>query len=550
MPLTGSIKTFSLSAIVRLIHTEAKTGVLKVTRGENTAGLYFKNGEIVFISGELTQDLSLSSLLKAGKITSEENIQKSLEIARTTGKRLETVLLEQGYIPQNKLANILRYQFKEVLANVLTWDEGEFNYTDGAGDDFEDLRLKIDPIRLMADAQKWREYRSLIPNDQAVFQIKAGIKPDSLSGDRFSRVMLLINGQRNVAQIIAETGLSRLAVYSALTALASRGAIVRPEAANGKAEADQMDDVAVIKLFLNILAEITAGLAVELGRKKAAFLFEKSLKRNPYYDLLFCDFRPEADSAANVQLINNHLHKQRERILKKDLINGFNLAMINLLQEEYQLLGLRAVKNTVNRLNTVLELVPHSQKYFARTVSRSLIQCCEDEELLQGNKHLSATMNLAQQSPSKGPSSPPHNLNSLGGATIIAFYSKVIQMLMRDLKNEVGAKALDLLANILMRSEYYDTFLSQFDIQNSIGANVERIQEHIRTQGHKLGKQGMVRAFQLVLLALMQEEKRLLGDKYARMSLIKLKEHLADPAQKNYSPLADHLVAFLQNNNI
>lgn len=368
MPLTGSTRTFSLSAIVRLIHTEAKTGVLKVTRGENTAGLYFKNGEIVFISGELTQDLSLSSLLKAGKITSEENIQKSLEIARTTVKRLETVLLELGYIPQNKLANILRYQFKEVLANVLTWDEGEFNYTDGIGDYFEDLRLQIDPIRLMADAQKWREYRSLIPNDQAVFQIKAGIKPDSLSGDRFSRVMLLINGQRNVAQIIAETGLSRLAVYSALTALASRGAIVRSEAPNG--------------------------------------------------------------------------------------------------------------------------------------------------------------------------------------AIIIAFYSKVIQMLMRDLKNEVGAKALDLLANILMRSEYYDIFLSQFDIQNSIGANAERIQEHIRTQGHKLGKQGMVRAFQLVLLALMQEQKRLLGDKAARISLIKLKEHLADPAQKNYRPLADHLVAFLQNNNI
>ena len=224
--------------------------------------------------------------------------------------------------------------------------------------------------------------------------------------------------------------------------------------------------------------------------------------------------------------------------------------MINLLQEEYQLLGLRAVKNTVNRLNTVLKLVPHSQKYFARTVSRSLIQCCEDEELLQGKKHLSATMNLAQQSPSKGPSSPPHHLNSFGGATIIAFYSKVIQMLMHDLKNEIGAKALDLLADILMRSEYYDTFLSQFAIQNSIGANVERIQEHIRTQGHKLGKQGMVRAFQLVLLALMQEEKRLLGDKAARISLIKLKEHLADPAQKNYRPLADHLVAFLQNNNI
>ena len=101
-----------------------------------------------------------------------------------------------------------------------------------------------------------------------------------------------------------------------------------------------------------------------------------------------------------------------------------------------------------------------------------------------------------------------------------------------------------------MRPESYDKFLSQYNIPHNIGANVERNQQHIRSKSHKLRQQGMVRAFQLVLLALMQEEKRLLGGNAARISLIKLKEHLADPAQKNDRPLADNLVAFLQNNNI
>jgi len=551
MPLHTDIKTFSLSAIVRLVHAENKTGVLKVDRADRSVGLHFKKGKIVFISGSLTQDLSLGALLTDGNTIRQEDILKSKQIAEEAGKHLGAILVERGCITRTKLISILRYKYMEVIARVLTWKEGEFSYTDGLGDYFDDLDMNMDPIRMMADAQKWKEYRDLIPNDQAVFQITDGtFESDPFSGDSVSRVMLLINGQRNVARIINETGLTRLAVYRALAALAYQGAISRQEVVSGKAEADHLDDATLIKFYLNILDEITAGLVVELGSKKAAALFEKSLKRTPYYETVFSVFRAEADVTANFQLIITHLRNQSKRIIKQDLIKGFNLAIVNLLQDEYQLLGLKVTQNAINRVLKDLERVSHSHKSLARIVGRLLTQCCEDEDLLRGKKRFSETADLDPQSPREGAQSRPDHLNNTGAAAIITFYSYGIQMLLRDLESEIGAKAHDLYRDIVTRSEYYDIFFSQLDINDGASSNVHRIREHIGAQRHTFGKQDMVRAFQQVLLALIEEENRLLGDKAVQMSLGKLKEYMAGPAQKNYPTLADHLIAFLENRTI
>jgi len=254
MPLKGDIKTFPLSAVGRMINSEKKTGVLKVTSGGYSTSIYFKKGGIVFVDGDLSKDLSLGSLLKAVNVVSEDDIQKSLELARSMGKRLGVVMIEQGYISQEKLINILNYQFKEAIVEVLSWGEGEFTYSDGLDGYIEDIRLEIDPIRLVAEAQKWKEYRDLIPNDKVIFQIKDGAqRSKAISTDGIQRVMLLIDGKRNVSQIIAESGLSRLAVYKAFSALLSQDVVARKGMKDGKVEPGLPDDATIIKFYLNWL---------------------------------------------------------------------------------------------------------------------------------------------------------------------------------------------------------------------------------------------------------------------------------------------------------
>ena len=171
MPITGDIQTFSLAAVSRLIHSEKKTGILKVSSGAQFTQIYFKSGAIVFVKGDLPEDISLTALLLDDQSIDEETYKKVKEIGQTSDKRMEVILLEQGFVSEEDIIRAFHYRFKEVVARTLTWQEGIFEYKDGLDGFVEEIHLEMDPIRLVAEAEKWKDYRILIPNDRTVFRI-------------------------------------------------------------------------------------------------------------------------------------------------------------------------------------------------------------------------------------------------------------------------------------------------------------------------------------------------------------------------------------------
>jgi hypothetical protein len=547
MPLKGDIKTFSISAVGRMIHAEKKTGLLKVISGEHRTVIYFKKGGIVFVDGDLAKDLSLGSLLKANNLINEEKIQQSLEIARAAGKRLGVILIEQGFLSQEKLIRILHHQFKEALAKVLTWEQGEYTYSDGLDGYVEDIRLEINPIRLVAEAHKWKQYRKLIPNDQVVFQIKGGaLQSKSFSAEGVQRVMLLINGKRTVSQIMADAGLSRLAVYKALAFMLSRGAIVRSQL-RVKEQSSRLGTDTIIKFYLNLLHEMMTGLEVELGSKKATSVLEKSLNHSPYYERFLFVFQPGADVPTNFNRINIHLKKQREKVLREDLTKGFNQVAGSLLREECILLGFKASQTTLSRISAALKDLPREHRPLARNIIQFLDHYCANDDLLQGITSLSETMDFGRNLTPDRSQPLSYRVDNSKKTEIISFYSEVIQVIISDLENEIGTKALDLFQNIVRNAEDDYTFLLQFDVKNDIKSNVKRIEAHINSQRRKYGKQDLVMAFQNVLIALLQEENRLLGEKSTQMSILSLEKHLADRTEAKYKTIADQLMGFLRN---
>ncbi len=547
MPLKGDIKTFSISAVGRMIHAEKKTGLLKVISGEHRTVIYFKKGGIVFVDGDLAKDLSLGSLLKANNLINEEKIQQSLEIARAAGKRLGVILIEQDFLSQEKLIRILHHQFKEALAKVLTWEQGEYTYSDGLDGYVEDIRLEINPIRLVAEAHKWKQYRKLIPNDQVVFQIKGGaLQSKSFSAEGVQRVMLLINGKRTVSQIMADAGLSRLAVYKALAFMLSRGAIVRSQL-RVKEQSSRLGTDTIIKFYLNLLHEMMTGLEVELGSKKATSVLEKSLNHSPYYERFLFVFQPGTDVPTNFNRINIHLKKQREKVLREDLTKGFNQVTGSLLREECILLGFKAFQTTLSRISAALKDLPREHRPLARDIIQFLDHYCANDDLLQGITSLSETMDFGRNLTPDRSQPLSYRVDNSKKTEIISFYSEVIQVIISDLENEIGTKALDLFQNIVRNAEDDYTFLLQFDVKNDIKSNVKRIEAHINSQRRKYGKQDLVMAFQNVLIALLQEENRLLGEKSTQMSILSLEKHLADRTEAKYKTIADQLMGFLRN---
>jgi Lar family restriction alleviation protein len=126
--IKGNLKSLGLSAILQILSSENKTGVLQFVQGNRIRSIYIKNGKIVAASGR--EGLRLGQILYDKGLISQEQLQEALDKARETDKRVGEVLLDLGYIEENGLKELIRYQIREAVLDISFWVEGDFEYRD------------------------------------------------------------------------------------------------------------------------------------------------------------------------------------------------------------------------------------------------------------------------------------------------------------------------------------------------------------------------------------------------------------------------------------
>ena len=450
--------------------------------------------------------------------------------------------MENGLVSQKNLVQVLNYQFKEAISAVLTWREGTFAYEDGLEGFIEDIRLKLDPIRLVAEAEKWKAYRAIIPNDHVVFQIKEGaLRPDSFSTDGALRVMLLIDGKRDVSQIMTETGLPRLGIYRALAALIEQGAIER-SGANQASQTGRLPDLtSVVLYYLNTIHEIATGLALQLGEKKAFSMLRRSLGRSLDDENLVEAIVSKGEPADNTRRIYDHLQQQGRTPNVRQLDLDFRKAVLLLLQEEYQVLGFKATRDAINGLVESSASLKGGGKEIAEQMLPFYRFLAQDEDYFKGLKSIADTSGLPKE---KGapPDDPKPSMERIGGAAIIALYSRLIQTVMRELEAEIGNKADTILSSTIKKSDYYDKFLCQYQVGDDVQTNVNRIRDHISKEGYRLGKSSFISGLQEALNELLLAKKQLLGKKSAMATVGNIETFLSAIAQEELRPFAMSLM--------
>jgi antitoxin component HigA of HigAB toxin-antitoxin module len=545
MPLNGDVKTFPLSAIVQMIHDERKTGMLTVVNPRRRCSIYFKGGIIIFVRGNTDAELRLGALLLANNLINEDRLQDMLAVAKAMEKRLGTVLLERNHVTAEQLASILNLQFKEVVTSTLSWDDAKFTYTDGLDGYVEDVKVELDPVRLVAEARKRGEFKGIIPNDQVVFQINPRVDTTkSVHAARDLRVLLLLDGRRSVAHIIKETGYSRLAAYRSLAKLHAQNAIIRKGADKQPARAATLELAPVTILYWSIFQLIMADLAEELGESKAVASFSSSLTQSDYYENFLKAFSMDQDLAANINRMQALIRQQGRALSQQDVINGFNQAVIGLLGEEYQFLGSKATRNTVQRIRATLENVPANQRPLAQAISKFL-EYYQNEDYLKGAKKV-ATAELPAAKGAAEDKVHAVKTDGTGGNAVINFYNDMFQLVIHDLQNVVGAKALGLFQGLIQGSRHSGTLLGLFDMQQTAATTPLRLKEKINTGELKISSQDLVQAFQQVLAGLLIEESRLLGPKATDSTMSRMVEKVSASHQQ-FRPLLEQLSATLKS---
>ncbi len=542
MPLYGDVKTFPLAAIVQMVHDERKTGVLTVSSSRRPCNIYFREGKIIHVSGNTDKEMKLGALLRANNLISEDRLEDMLAVSKAMEKRLGAVLIEREYIELDKLVSIIHLQFKEAVATMLSWDDAKFSYKDGLDGYADEIKCEVDPVRLVLEAKKREEFKGLIPNDQVVFQINPQVDTSkSVHAARDLRVLLLLDGRRTVAQLIKETGYSRLAAYRSLSKLYAQNAIVRKgDDRQAVRRMGTLELSPITTLYWSLLQLIMTDLAEELGVSKATSSLQNSLRQSAYYERFLKPFQLDQDLTTNISKMQTLIQQQGQSLSQNDLIDGFNQVLVGLLGEQYQFLGYKGTRSTVKRMRASLKNVPAAHRPLAQAISRFL-EHYESQDFLRGAKQVVSTQAGAESGISEARSRQA-KMSNMSGTSIVNFYNDMFRLVIADLEQEVGAKARGLFQGLIRSSHYSDTLLAHFAVQDSSDPNPLRLKDGVKTGELKLSGQDLVQTFQQVLRGLLLEESRLLGPKATNLTVSRLAERM-NASHTQFKPLLDQLTA-------
>jgi len=105
------------------VRNEGWSGVLALSQGEVSKGLYFLEGQIVFAASTVEEDRLGACLFRAGRI-SESQFRTAMREVEASGFPLGYVLVESRVLNRYELAGALAAQVERIVLSVLRWTSG------------------------------------------------------------------------------------------------------------------------------------------------------------------------------------------------------------------------------------------------------------------------------------------------------------------------------------------------------------------------------------------------------------------------------------------
>jgi len=261
--IRGSLKNLPLTDMFQLIANTQKSGVMTLTRHESRARLYFELGRLSY--AHVTPGNHLGEIMVRMDLLSFHEVQEILRRQRTEnpGTLLGRMAVDMGYIEEDDLAAAVELQALEVLSELMSWDDGAFEFTaPDTGSTQTPVGEGIDALALlMRVAHGMYEY-SDAAGPELVF-LKAG-DPTSVEMPQGGwEVLGHVDGRRSARSIAAELDMSERKVFHLLARLAELGVLEQaPYSADEPLILVVTPSAALARLLR--LTLLRAGLRVEL----------------------------------------------------------------------------------------------------------------------------------------------------------------------------------------------------------------------------------------------------------------------------------------------
>jgi tetratricopeptide (TPR) repeat protein len=229
MAIKGSLKEASLPDVIQLLFLGRRTGCLALADRHNFGTIYFDEGQIVYASIVNRRDRLGDILLRSGRISAEQLRAAVDRQQDDRDHKLGEILVQLGSLSREELQRYIRVQIEEAVYYLFTWISGTFNFEAGVRPEREDFLVRINPEYLLLEGARrvdeWSLIEKKIPSFDLIFAVDGthiGESAPELSEEQ-RRLVPLLNGTRDVAQVVEESGLVEFEVGKALFGLITAG---------------------------------------------------------------------------------------------------------------------------------------------------------------------------------------------------------------------------------------------------------------------------------------------------------------------------------------
>lgn len=128
MSLVGRLEDLALPDIFQIISLSKKTGTLIVRSRKGTGMVVFKDGQVIQAASDSIRD-SLGNILVSQGMLTEAFLSQALAAQRKdVDKPLGMILVGMGAVTAQTMESVVRKQIEEIIYDLLSWEEGFFNF--------------------------------------------------------------------------------------------------------------------------------------------------------------------------------------------------------------------------------------------------------------------------------------------------------------------------------------------------------------------------------------------------------------------------------------
>lgn len=226
MAIQGTLQTMSLTDLLQFLAAGRKSGTLKFDQGKITKQVYFKNGLIVGSKSNDPREYLGQVLLHYGKVD-EIQLKIARELQRTSGAKLGEVLVQQGFLGEAEILEILKTRTLDAIYDLFVWTEGDFEFYDEEPLPEDLILIEVEPTNVIMEGiyriDELARYRTLVPSDRSILELNAGWTSSLKLGKEFRQILFFVEKRMSVAEICYHMHASAFHVYGQLFTLVSEG---------------------------------------------------------------------------------------------------------------------------------------------------------------------------------------------------------------------------------------------------------------------------------------------------------------------------------------